>query len=106
MSVSYQAMMCIPWRAHVDRKYLRYASGFNVFACKMAFQSDNLKKIAPMDISHLENYISNRQIMIEEKLLKCYAEETASSVMVLVTEYCNGRLIDHPSQRQHDDGSG
>ena len=25
MSVSYQAMMCIPWRAHVDRKYLRYA---------------------------------------------------------------------------------
>ena len=42
MSVSYQAMMCIPWRAHVDRKYLRYASGFNVFACKMAFQGDLL----------------------------------------------------------------
>ena len=68
----------------------------------MAFQSDNLKKIAPMDISHLENFLSNRQIMIEEKLLKCYAEETASRVMVLVTEYCNGCLIDHPSQRQHD----
>ena len=40
--------------------------------------------------------------MIEEKLLKCYAEETASRVMVLVTKYCNGCLIDHPSQRQHD----
>ena len=53
----------------------------------MAFQSDNLKKIVPMDISHLENFLSNRQIMIEEKLLKCYAEETASRVMVLVTEY-------------------
>ena len=43
----------------------------------MAFQSDNLKKIVPMEISHLENFLSNRQIMIEEKLLKCYAEETA-----------------------------
>ena len=72
------------------------------FVCKMAFQSDNLKKIAPMDISHLENFLSNCQIMIEEKLLKCYAEETASRVMVLVMEYCNGCLIDHPSQRQHD----
>ena len=40
--------------------------------------------------------------MIEEKLLKCHAEETASRVMVLVTEYCNGCLIGHPSQRQHD----
>ena len=68
----------------------------------MAFQSDNLKKTVPRDISHLENFLSNRQIMIEEKLLKCYAEETASRVMVLVTEYCNGCLIDHPSQRQHD----
>ena len=42
MSVSYQAMMCIPWRTHVDGKYLRYASGFNFFACKMAFQGDLL----------------------------------------------------------------
>ena len=25
VSVSYQAVMCIPWRAHVDWKYLRYA---------------------------------------------------------------------------------
>ena len=55
-----------------------------------------------MDISYLEYFLSNRQIMIEEKLLMCYAEETAFHVMVLVTEYCNGCLIDHPSQRQND----
>ena len=39
--------------------------------------------------------------MIEERLIKCYAEEIASVINQLVVENCNGCIIDHPSQGQH-----
>ena len=48
----------------------------------------------PTDIGNEERYLSHRQSLIQEKLLKCFAE-------VLVVENCNGCIIDHPSQRQH-----
>ena len=39
--------------------------------------------------------------IIEQRLIKCYAEEIASVINQLVVENCNGCIIDHPSQRQH-----
>ena len=55
----------------------------------------------PTDIGNEERYRSHRQSLIQEKLLKCYAEEIACAISVLVVENCNGCIIDHPSQRQH-----
>ena len=54
----------------------------------------------PTDIGNEERYLSRRQSLIQEKLLKCYAEEIACVISVLVVENCNGCIIDHPSQRQ------
>lgn len=56
----------------------------------------------PLDIDDKELVLHHRQKRIEKKLLKSYAEEIASNISRLVTENCNGCLIDHPSQRQHD----
>ena len=53
------------------------------------------------DIGNEERFLSHRQKIIEEKLIKCYAEEIASVINQLVVENCNGCIIDHPSQRQH-----
>ena len=55
----------------------------------------------PTDIGNEERFLSHRQKMIEERLIKCYAEEIASVINQLVVENCNGCIIDHPSQRQH-----
>ena len=55
----------------------------------------------PTDIGNEERFLSHRQSLIQEKLLKCYAEEIACAISVLVVENCNGCIIDHPSQRQH-----
>ena len=40
--------------------------------------------------------------MLQDKLLNCYAEEIATMIRGKVKKNCNGCLIDHPSQRQHD----
>ena len=48
-----------------------------------------------------ERFLNHRQKIIEERLIKCYAEEIASAINQLVVENCNGCIIDHPSQRQH-----
>ena len=55
----------------------------------------------PTDIGNEERFLSHRQSLIQEKLLKRYAEEIACAISVLVVENCNGCIIDHPSQRQH-----
>ena len=55
----------------------------------------------PTDIGNEERFLSHRQKIIEERLIKCYAEEIASVINQLVVENCNGCIIDHPSQRQH-----
>ena len=55
----------------------------------------------PTDIGDEERFLSHRQKMIEERLIKCYAEEIASVINQLVVENCNGCIIDHPSQRHH-----
>ena len=55
----------------------------------------------PTDIGNEERFLSHRQKIIEERLIKCYAEEIASVIKQLVVENCNGCIIDHPSQRQH-----
>ena len=54
----------------------------------------------PTDIGNEERFLSHRQKLIEERLIKCYAEEIASVINQLVVENC-GCIIDHPSQRQH-----
>ena len=46
-------------------------------------------------------FLSHRQKIIEEKLIKCYAEEIASVIAKLVVENCSGCIMDHTSQRQH-----
>ena len=53
------------------------------------------------DIGNEERFLSHRQKIIEERLIKCYAEEIASVINQLVVENCNGCIIDHPSQIQH-----
>ena len=55
----------------------------------------------PTDIGNEELFLSYRQKIIEEKLIKCYAEEIVSVIAKLVVENCSGCIIDHPSQRQH-----
>ena len=55
----------------------------------------------PTDIGNEERFLSHRQKLIEERLIKCYAGEIASVINQLVVENCNGCIIDHPSQRQH-----
>ena len=57
--------------------------------------------ILPADIGNEERFLTHQQGLIQEKLLKCYAEEIACAISVLVVENCNGCIIDHPSQRQH-----
>ena len=59
-------------------------------------------KFLPTDIDQSEIFLSHRQRLIEEKLLKCYTDEVASEICKLVLLNCNGCRIDHPSQRQHD----
>ena len=67
----------------------------------MAARKSLLKLTLPTDIGNEERFLSHRQSLIQEKLLKCYAEEIACAISVLVVENCNGCIIDHPSQRQH-----
>ena len=67
----------------------------------MAARKSLSKLTLPTDIGNEERFLSHRQSLIQEKLLKCYAEEIACAISVLVVENCNGCIIDHPSQRQH-----
>ena len=67
----------------------------------MAARKSLSKLTLPVDIGNEERFLSHRQSLIQEKLLKCYAEEIACAISVLVVENCNGCIIDHPSQRQH-----
>ena len=67
----------------------------------MAARKSLSKLTLPIDIGNKEGFLSHRQSLIQEKLLKCYAEEIACAISVLVVESCNGCIIDHPSQRQH-----
>ena len=55
----------------------------------------------PTDIGNEERFLNRRQKIIEERLIKCYAEEFASVINELAVENCNGcTIIDHTSQRQ------
>ena len=66
----------------------------------MAFRSGLSKLNIPTDID--EKFLCCRQRLIEEKLLKCYAEEVSAIISMMVLENCEGCRVDHPSQRQHD----
>ena len=55
----------------------------------------------PTEIGNQERFLSHRPKIIEERQIKCYAEEIVSVINQLVVENCNGCIIDHPSQRQH-----
>ena len=55
----------------------------------------------PTAIGNEERFLSHRQKIIEERLIKFYAEEIASVINQLVVENCNGCIIDYLSQRQH-----
>ena len=68
----------------------------------MVFRNDLSKLNIPTDIDEEENFLDCRQRLIEEKLLKCYAEEVAAIISMMVLKNCEGCRVDHPSQRQHD----
>ena len=68
----------------------------------MAFRSGLSKLNIPTDIDEEEIFLYCRQRLIEEKLLKCYAEEVSAIISMMVLENCEGGRVDHPSQRQHD----
>ena len=72
---------------------------FFVLLQTMASRSGIYKLTLPTDIGDEESY---HQEIIEGKLLKCYAEEVSTIISMLVLENCEGCLIHHPSQRQHD----
>ena len=67
----------------------------------MSSQKNLSKLTLPTDIGDKERILSHRQKIIEERLIKCYAEEIVPVINQLVVENCNGCIIDHPSQRQH-----
>ena len=67
----------------------------------MSSQKNLSKLTLPTDIGDEERVLSHRQKIIEERLIKCYAEEIVPVINQLVVENCNGCILDHPSQRQH-----
>ena len=67
----------------------------------MSARKSLLNLTPPTDIGNEERFLNHRQKIIEERLIKCYAEQIASVINQLVVENCNGCIIDHPSQRQH-----
>ena len=67
----------------------------------MSSQKNLSKLTLPTDIGDEELILSQRQKIIEERLIKCYAEEIVPVINQLVVENCNSCIIDHPSQRQH-----
>ena len=68
---------------------------------KMSARKHLPKVSLPTDTGNEERFLIHRQKIIQEKLIKCYAEEIASVINQLVVENCNGCIIDHPSQRLH-----
>ena len=59
------------------------------------------KLLTPYDIGDEEMIYNYRQNLIQEKLLKCYADEIVSIISNLVVENCVACKISHCSQRQH-----
>ena len=92
----FKTVIVVLGQAFGARLYLR------ITLLEMAFRSGLYKLSMPTDIDESEKFLSHRQRLIEEKLLKCYTDEVASEICKLVLLNCNGCRIDHPSQRQHD----
>ncbi len=53
------------------------------------------------DIDEIKIPRSDRQKLIEQKLIECYAQEISSVIFNLAVKNCNGCITDHPSQKQH-----
>ena len=64
---------------------------------------ENLSKLAsPTDIGNEELILSHRQKIIQEKRIKCYAEEIASGTAnLLLTIVTGASLIIHPRDSIH-----
>ena len=60
-----------------------------------------LSLLMSSDIDKIKILQSNRQKLIEQKLIECYAQEISSVIFNLVVKNCNGCITEHPSQRQH-----
>ena len=57
--------------------------------------------ILTKDFSDEERVLAHRQKVIEDKLLKSYADEIIVNINTLVIGDCNGCRINHGSQLQH-----
>ena len=57
----------------------------------MAFRSGLSKLNIPIDVD--EEFLCCRQRLIEEKLLKCYAEEVSATISMKVLEIVKGAAL-------------
>ena len=89
----FKTVIVVLGQAFGARLYLR------ITLLEMAFRSGLYKLSMPTDIDESEKFLSHRQRLIEEKLLKCYTDKVASEICKLVLLNCNGCRIDHPCQR-------
>ena len=96
-------MQILTVKVNIGMNLISIASSVELTSCvfKMSARKSLSKLTIPTDIGNEERFLTHRQELIQEKLLKCYAEEIACAISVLVVENCNGCIIDHPSQRQH-----
>ena len=92
----FKTVIVVLGQAFGTRHYLR------ITLLEMAFRNAPCELSILTDIDQSEIFLSHRQRLIEEKLLKCYTDEVASEICKLVLLNCNGCRIAHPSQRQYD----
>ena len=83
-------------RCPPEKKYI------SVFCSEISLRKNTSQLTIPTDIGEEERIRSHRQGVIEESLLYCYALEIVYEISNLVAENCNGCIIEHPSQKQHD----
>ena len=62
---------------------------------------DCIPHFEPKDIGNEDIILAHRQQVIEKKLLMSYAKEVADNIAEIVSENCNGCIIEHCSQKQH-----
>ena len=96
-------MQILTVKVNIGMNLISIAFSVELTTCvfKMSARKSLSKLTIPTDIGNEDKFLSHRQELIQEKLLKCYAEGIACAISVLVVENCNGCIIDHPSQRQH-----
>ena len=98
-------MQILTVKVNIGINLISIASSVELTSCmfKMSTRKSLSKFTIPTDIGNEDRFLSHRQELIEEKLLKCYAEEIACAISVLVVKNCNRCIIDHPCLMMEND---